>query len=142
MPYRVRGVAEVSSRRSAALRAGAYGSEEKGFLLLTRHLFLSAQARLGNVPGYYRAVPLKRDWGKEGSSFLCPQGGSLSSAHPVTPLSSCCIPAAAEAGFFRQLHRRHKCLLHPVTPSRLLPAVTPPGYGIRYGENKFVPKMG
>jgi hypothetical protein len=34
--------------------APAYGSEEKTFCLLTRHLSLSAQARLTNVPGYYQ----------------------------------------------------------------------------------------
>jgi hypothetical protein len=39
---------------SAALRAGLR-RKEGDFSLLTRHLFLSAQARLGNVPGYYRS---------------------------------------------------------------------------------------
>jgi hypothetical protein len=38
----------------AALCAGLRRKEEF-FPLLTRHLFLSAQARLGNVPGYYRS---------------------------------------------------------------------------------------
>ena len=41
------------SGRSASLRA-AFGRAEI-FFLFTRHLFLSSQARLGNVPGYYRS---------------------------------------------------------------------------------------
>jgi hypothetical protein len=40
---------------SAALRyAPAYGSAERFFCFFSRHLFLSAQARLGNMPGYYQ----------------------------------------------------------------------------------------
>ena len=43
-----------ASERAPLRCARAFGREEGILFLLTRHLFLSAQARLGNVPGYYR----------------------------------------------------------------------------------------
>src|SRR5260221_705828 len=43
---------------SAPLRcARAFGRAEGSFLFVTRHLFLSAQARLGNVTGLLSSVP-------------------------------------------------------------------------------------
>ena len=41
--------------RSATLARQAFGRAEGDFVALTRHLCLSALARLGNVPGYYRS---------------------------------------------------------------------------------------
>jgi hypothetical protein len=38
--------------RCAARRA--YGVRKESFFLLSRHLLLSSQARLGTVPGYYQ----------------------------------------------------------------------------------------
>jgi hypothetical protein len=47
--------------RSALLRAGLRRKEEL-VLDFSRHLFLSAWTRLGNVPGYYLTSREARDW--------------------------------------------------------------------------------
>src|SRR5579859_1865948 len=45
----------IPSARFASLRAGLRQRGRNLHLSLTRHLFLSAQARLGNVAGYYQS---------------------------------------------------------------------------------------
>jgi hypothetical protein len=63
MPMRVQESGRLANRLGrhfffigAPLRcAPAFGRVERFFSLLTRHLFLSTQARLGNMPGYYQS---------------------------------------------------------------------------------------
>ena len=75
---------EIRIWRSASLRA-SLRRKEGVVSLLTRHLFLSAQARLVNMPGYYHASREARDWIAMSVDGICHSEWSEESALMFDP---------------------------------------------------------
>ena len=78
---------EIRIWRSASLRA-SLRRKEGVVSLLTRHLFLSAQARLVNMPGYYHASREARDWIAMSVDGICHSERSEESALVFWPRGS------------------------------------------------------